>query len=279
MPKPRIYDHLAETWKAEYLSGLSVHKIGKRHGVRGQSVHAYLVRLGQPRRSLEVSIRKSPILSDAFAAPISGEAAYWLGLLYADGGVMVSKSGCAAIGLTAHSDDVESIQGFLSFLGLVGPIRYRPDKRAVSTAVSSKTLLARLAELGCGPRKTHTMRWPVEIKDGLVAPFVRGYLDGDGCIHFRMRPRYVTPQGSIGFSGNPLFMGDVADRIEAHTGMKPTGSVQHRKTRLIQYEGRLRLLKLAEWLYSDGGTRLGRKLKTLTDNIGYIACAGEIASG
>lgn len=264
------------------MSGLSVHKIGKRHGVRGQSVHDYLVRLGVTRRTLEASIRKEAIRLDAFRAPLSAEAAYWLGLLYADGGIMVGSHGFSSLGLTAHRDDVESIKGFLAFLGLSGPIRYRSDKRAVSTSVTSKSLISRLAELGCVPRKTHTIRWPNEVTDDLAPHFVRGFLDGDGCINFRLKKRYVTPQGTIKFNGAAPFLADIKEKIVSIAGI-PGPKVQEPATRCaaLSYEGRTKLLRLESWLYGQGGPCLVRKRDILhrgLHGVGYIACAGEIAS-
>lgn len=254
----------------QYRSGLSVWKIGAANGISGQKVWAHLKKAGVSFRSREEAIRKEKIDLKAFSAPLSKSDCYWLGLLYADGSITVAKkTGFDVVSLTAHRDDVESIVGFLGHMGLTSPINWRRDKRAVSTAVTSKTISRRLRELGVVPNKTHTIRYPNFIPDGMDRHFVRGYFDGDGSVYFRSKKTYASKQGSIAFAGNPRFIADIADIIESNigirqtsvtnsgTGSDPTSCVQYR------YEGRSRLVKICEWLYGDGGPVLTRKKHTM----------------
>ena len=261
-------------WAQEYRAGASVRAIGQKHGVYGQLVWSRLKRAGIEMRSLEAAIRKEPIRLDAFSGELTRDDAYWLGLLYADGSISVAKkTGFDVLSLVAHSDDEESIVGFLAHLGLSGPLIRRKDKRAVSTAVTSKTISQRLRALGIVPSKTHSITFPQFLSQPLIRHFVRGYFDGDGSIYSKTPRRYVTPQFTVQFTGNPKFIAGLSDAVERETGLqkssryvKPGGrTVSHR------YEGRLRLMKLSDWLYSDGGPFLSRKKSILA------AVAGEIA--
>jgi hypothetical protein len=46
------------------------------------------------------------------------------------------------------------------------------------------------SKYGITPRKTLTYAWP-KLASCLVSPFLRGYVDGDGCVS-----AYPTPQGN-----------------------------------------------------------------------------------
>lgn len=53
--------------------------------------------------------------------------------------------------------------------------------------IGSRQLYDRLYALGVTPRKSLTMKFPA-VPDKYLAPFVRGYFDGDGCAYLEMRP-------------------------------------------------------------------------------------------
>lgn len=271
MPMPLRYRDHQEEWVRQYESGLSVWKIGADCGIKGQVVHRYLRRAGVSCRSGESSIRKNPIDCSRFQSPPSPEDAYWLGLLYADGSIVVaSKTGFDTISLTAHRDDVESISGFLGHLGLIGPIRFRKDKKSVSTLVTSKTIALNLRALGMYPNKTHSITFPDFLTTETIPHFVRGYFDGDGCAHFRIRPRYVTPQGSISFTGNPIFIEALAVEAYNGCGVRVSGrsrTGKDKRTLSISFEGRNQLIRLYSWLYGSGGSCLSRKKNTLTKGL------------
>ena len=51
--------------------------------------------------------------------------------------------------------------------------------------ISNKHFYKRLVSLGCRPRKTFTAKFPAWIQPALVKHFIRGLIDGDGCIYIR----------------------------------------------------------------------------------------------
>lgn len=261
-------------WAQEYRAGASVWTIGKCHGVNGQLVWSRLKRAGVQMRTREEAIRKEPIRLDAFSENLTREDAYWLGLLYADGCISVArKTGFDVLSLVAHADDEESIVGFLAHLGLVGRIMRRKDKRAVSAVVTSKTISSRLRALGIVPAKTHTIRFPQFLDAKLLKHFIRGYFDGDGSVYSRVRPRYVTPQITVQFTGNPEFIRGLAGTLGRELGIRGSECLKPNcRTLSHRYEGKRQLTKLADWLYGDGGPCLSRKKNILA------AVAGEIAS-
>jgi hypothetical protein len=254
----RMYDDYVENWKSDYASGMTIWEVGRKYSVSGQAVHRYLREVGA-MRSKENACRKEPINASAFDDLSVGDAAYWLGLLYADGSMSTRNGSSYSIGITAHEDDLESVTGFLAFLGLNGPLIGRRDKRAVSTIVTSKTLTKRLLDLGVVPRKTHTIRLPA-LPQCARRHFVRGFFDGDGCVGFRHRPRYRTAQGFVKITGCAVFIDQVSDLIKHEIGVGPTNIKQDSATTAsLSYEGRNKLFNIYEWFYGVGGRYLSRK--------------------
>lgn len=117
------------------------------------------------------------------------EKAYWLGFLYADGYVSGAKN---TIALALKEEDLKAIEKFRKFVGLENkPITTKirhlstGDKYSYQFSFDSKATKDRLAELGCINRKTAILKFPTEdqVPKKLLSHFIRGYIDGDGCIY------------------------------------------------------------------------------------------------
>lgn len=120
------------------------------------------------------------------------EKAYWLGFLYADGNVSTNRS---RIELSLKGTDINHLYKFADFLNFprekVKLSAAKCDNKYFSRCrigFGSLYLKNRLIELGCVPQKSLILKFPnIEIfktKD-LVYPFIRGYVDGDGCLGIR----------------------------------------------------------------------------------------------
>lgn len=135
-------------------------------------------------------------LDDSYFEKIDTERkAYWLGFLYADGCVVYNKINKAVI-LMLHIDDKYIIEEFNSDL--------KSDRNIVITstgyarlAIGNKKLAQDLINLGCVPRKSLILKFPTEdiVPTELINHFIRGYMDGDGCIsvYKKMRKNRKTP--------------------------------------------------------------------------------------
>lgn len=111
--------------------------------------------------------------------------AYWLGFLYADGCVTNQKSTGAgrALILNIHRDDSYLLEEFIKDLKSNRSIDI--DGRGYARlSVSNKRLVEDLINLGCVPRKSLILKFPTEdiVPSKLINHFIRGYMDGDGCI-------------------------------------------------------------------------------------------------
>ena len=114
------------------------------------------------------------------------EKAYWLGFLYADGNVGLKNN---VITLTLAEKDREHIQKFNAFLKNGGKIYSKKcgKYKSCSLSVCNKYFRERLISLGCIPQKSLVLQFPnlsIFQDSNLVYDFIRGYVDGDGCLTF-----------------------------------------------------------------------------------------------
>jgi len=123
------------------------------------------------------------------------EKAYWLGFLYADGNVH-SKSNIVSISL--KREDREHLVKFRNFLGAQANITdssifiNNKEYKISKFSVCNKHLKEILINLGCVPKKSLILTFPnldIFKEEGLVYDFIRGYVDGDGCLTFSKNGR------------------------------------------------------------------------------------------
>ena len=114
--------------------------------------------------------------------------AYWLGFLYADGNID-DKHNCISLKLQeadeAHvkkfvnviSEDELKITRRNNYDDRTGKTYYRSEVK-----ICSKTIVNQLRDIGVEPNRKHLYKLPKLSKE-LERHFIRGYLDGDGCVY------------------------------------------------------------------------------------------------
>lgn len=160
-----------------YLEGVSTARISKELKISRSRFSSYLKNQG-----IKVNImpHKKKINDDIFEKIDSEEKAYWLGFLYADGSISSGKRN--DIELSLQLSDKEHLQKFKDFIGFEGKLIVDDFRCRVS--FKNKKMKQDLIKLGCTPRKSLTLTFPTEeqVPKELTPHFIRGYLDGDGCI-------------------------------------------------------------------------------------------------
>ena len=113
------------------------------------------------------------------------EKAYWLGFLLADGCIH-ERDGQDRLSLVLGIKDKNHLEKFKKSLSFEGPIIDYTKKSGLFIGlihsyirITSQLLVNDLAKVGCMPRKTLTLEFPI-IYDELRHHFIRGYFDGDG---------------------------------------------------------------------------------------------------
>lgn len=118
------------------------------------------------------------------------EKAYWLGFLYADGYVSPTVN---TVELTLKGEDIEHLEKYKKFVKGIRNINISNVKLNEKTfsrcrfATTDKHFKERLIELGCIPNKTLTLKFPnkeIFENENLLYDFIRGYIDGDGCLTY-----------------------------------------------------------------------------------------------
>lgn len=123
------------------------------------------------------------------------EKAYWLGFLYADGNIHSTMN---IVSLNLKGSDYNHLEKFKLFLKASNNIiktTIKVNNKEYSVckfSVCDKHFKNTLINLGCFPKKSLTLKFPVLsiFKEyNLVYPFIRGYVDGDGCLTFSRNGR------------------------------------------------------------------------------------------
>ena len=134
------------------------------------------------------------------------EKAYWLGFFFADGSITTPsrkrkdgtiKNGIYRIELSLSDTDHKHMEKYNKALGIEKPIpvtktNFKTDR--CRSYFNSKHMWETLNSYGCTPRKSLTLIFPnIKIfKDKcLIRHFIRGYVDGDGCLTFSKSGRLV----------------------------------------------------------------------------------------
>jgi hypothetical protein len=150
------------------------------------------------------------------------EAAYWAGVLLADGCVVRNAPGQARIHLSLAGQDADHVEAFRQFVGAGNPVSIRQNRCGREGAVcqpivrvsfSSIVMASALARYGIGPRKSLT----AEVSGGLEASldFWRGVTDGDGSLGQLVRGQRTYPTFDVCGSLPSMrqFVSFAADRI------------------------------------------------------------------
>lgn len=124
------------------------------------------------------------VQDDSYFEKIDTERkAYWLGFLYADGCVSERSKNSKIIIMQLHPKDKYILEELLKDLNSNRPI-YVNKKGYVSINIISTKMANDLINLGCIPKKSLVLKFPTEniVPKQLYNHFIRGYMDGDGCI-------------------------------------------------------------------------------------------------
>lgn len=170
---------------ALYQTGLSTLKLSKQYNCSPGAINNVLKRNNVQLKSNKEYRRLYSLDHDFFENIDTEEKAYWLGFLYADGNVRITKSGQHMIQLKVN--DREVIEKFLKSIKSnmpIGEYKNYNNKYIFGAHITSDKMFADLCKHGCVPNKSLILTFPV-ITEELIPHFIRGYFDGDGGITIR----------------------------------------------------------------------------------------------
>lgn len=126
------------------------------------------------------------------------EKAYWLGFLWADGNISKPKRLVKGeekpfyrIEVSLKYEDHEHLERFKKALNAETEVKKShtnfPQSERCRFSFNSKHMWETLNSYGCTPRKSLTLMFPnanIFENKSLIKHFIRGYVDGDGCLSF-----------------------------------------------------------------------------------------------
>ena len=251
--------------KELYNKGMSLTKIGKMLGVSRDTISKYLKLNGIDI----VNYQNITKFNENIFDNIDNEyKAYWLGFIYADGYISSSDNNFE---LSLSIIDLDHLNKFNEFMEhihnnvKIGDSKYG-DKifKRCRWGVTNKHLWEILNSYGCTPKKSLTLKFPNESifiesdkysKEELIRHFIRGYVDGDGCLSFQNKEHTVA---SMSLLGTEDFLTTLQQYIPEKTHKLQNNSKESCITKVLTYNCRT-AYKVASYLYNDSYIYLDRK--------------------
>lgn len=187
----------------------SAREISTELGINYTTVHRKLRKLGINLPNYHNKLKFDNTVFDYID---SEEKAYWLGFLYADGYVCATNNG---VELSLKGDDCAHLEKFRQFLSCslqvkIGKVTCNGKEFSrCRLYLRDKHFHDKLIELGCVPNKSLILKFPdysLFSDTTLVSHFIRGYVDGDGCLTYTSNGRL-----SIQIIGTNEFLDGIID--------------------------------------------------------------------
>ena len=241
-------------------TGLGTTEISKFLNISISNVSTYLTQsLGPGRKDRFIYNRRVFTLNESFFEEINTEAkAYFLGLLAADGNLSNSQNS-VRIGL--HEKDKEILECFRENIQYTKPLKFivksktdwnRSDQYLLE--ISSDIFRKSLEKHGLTPNKSLTLTFPITIPLEYQHDYVRGYFDGNGCIHVDKRNH-----ASIIIAGSEMFSKSLVEVLQTF-GIRSSIS-KHYKANCFYTRsfGRDNVKNFYDFMYKDSTIFLNRK--------------------
>lgn len=246
----------------------------KRKNKEGYNVYSLLNRKEEPKVKCD-NLYKSKYgkykVNDKYFDKIDNEwKAYWLGFLYADGANIINrdkkkKDFLLKLGLNYNDRDhiekfKESIQSDSVIKDRFSNLNGKKYKNS-SISVCNKNICEHLEILGCVPNKSLILKFPNEnqVPKKLIRHFIRGYFDGDGCIHINLDKKNTI----LNFLGTYDFLYKLEKELKNELNLreKNINKLKDRRIYSLSYGSVYEIEKIYKYLYTDCNIYLDRKLK------------------
>jgi DNA-binding CsgD family transcriptional regulator len=201
--KPNMVKYIIES----YVNNKPTTTIAKDLNIDITTVNVILKKNNINIRPMTESHRKYFLNKNWLDSIDSEDKAYFLGLMWTDGNV---SSNLTRITLSFKEDDKYILEYFskIFYLGLnkvvtrvsdriIDKGKYHITERSSFLYIYSVEMAKKLMNMGCMPNKTFHTRFPQWLNKNLWPHFIRGLIDGDGCISISCRQPSVSFTGTI----------------------------------------------------------------------------------
>jgi hypothetical protein len=245
-------------------------KLSEIYGVTQKGILYVLHKKNAKIRHQGEEHRKYDVNENFFETIDTQEKAYCLGFFLSDG-YNNTKNGAIEIQQTKDIDIIFKIRELL--------YNERKPKLKLNCSKSYRIYIHRkkisedLEKLGCMQNKTYKVIFPEFLKEELIPHFIRGYLDGDGCI-------CITKNGGIAvaITGTKKFCSKLKKIIKNKINVNSYICTEHRckdAIKKISFGGRKACLTLLNWIYNDSKIHGDRKYKVYQKIKGIVLTHGR----
>ena len=202
----RTEEHIREAIIAKYQSNKYTSKeLAEEYRLNTSTINRLLKKENIPIRNSRFKFNQ-----DFFEVIDTEPKAYWLGFMYADGYV---NSKVNTVSLRIKKDDDYILKRFARHLDSDIPVKYYshthklPNSEKLHTlhyasiSICNKKIKEDLIKQGCFENKSLILKFPFHIPSYLYKDFIRGYMDGDGCITYCGKQACGAQEFKVNFCG------------------------------------------------------------------------------
>jgi hypothetical protein len=228
-----------------YLTGVSMSEITKEYLLHRSTVQRILIKNGVKLHKNKSFIK----CNKGFFSNYTKESCYWAGFILADGNLRVNRN---SLQIKIGKKDKEHLYSFLKVIECDDLSLVKEYDNYVSVTISLDEFKNGLTNnFEITPRKTYTAIISDKIPNNLIKHFIRGYLDGDGCIS--MNKEIIT----LSFVGTNKILCFLRDYFKNEIGVKLKSKhdkppIQERGENIgeIHYSGK-NAIKILNVLYDE----------------------------
>lgn len=254
-----------------YINGETLKSIAETYKVHLSAIDYILRKHNVPKRSNKINSRKYFYNENYFETIDTKEKAYWLGFIYADGYIRSNKDGTNKMfGIALSIDDKEHLEKLKKSLNATYLIKdYTPNSNSYSNKKYSRLqifgdkIYNDLKSHGVFPNKTLILKSP-KIETKLYSHFIRGYIDGDGCItsHRKSKKKSSKKDFAVKIVGTKELLDFIKNFIESNniaTIRKYYKRRNNSKVFSLELTGNLQVKAFLNLIYKDAQIYLNRK--------------------
>lgn len=210
-------------------------------------------------------------LNENYFSALNRISSYYLGFIAADGHITnyIKKQNHLIINIIESDREIlENIKNQLAYNGKIYNVPKNNGQNQVSIRICSNKLKNDINEYINTNNKTFDLQWCKNISDNLIIDFIRGYFDGDGCVHFNK----IKSSYSASIVGTENFLSGLKSFYNKSCNNE-VGSIKVFKTYShLVFGGKYVSKTFLDWLYKDSSeeTRLSRKYKKYLELSEYV---------
>jgi intein-encoded DNA endonuclease-like protein len=231
-------------------------EIAQIAGCHLSNIYGHLNRMGIKRRSFSEAGRIYSIDETFFEKIDTEEKAYILGFIYADGYNQTSRS---QIRITINKKDIDILEKINKCLKNTKPILYLKSNTIVDISINSVKMSKDLEKLGCMQNKTFKLKFPYFIDKSLIRHFIRGYVDGDGCLSITNRKDRPSNTYQFHIVGRYEMLKNIQDVLVKELNISQNKIHPQVNIFMMIYSGKQNFKKITHYLYGNSKIYLERK--------------------